>query len=1247
MSDELDSEGEVELDSFEEQLHRELAPGDTGASPPGDLPLSLDAPVEIGAFTIEELLGAGGMGAVYRGTHRETGTTVAVKVVHQPTDPEHRRRFHAEVQSHARLIHPGVVYLFEYGTVDEQTAAASGDVLNEGWPYVAMEFAERGTVRDLMPLSDWEDVYDLVIQLLDALAYAHARGVVHRDLKPENLLVFEAEPAARVDRRIKLADFGIAHAFGEEETRDTAALSSPIGTPQYMAPEQFEGAWRHYGPWTDLYGIGCMVWELVCGRPPFAERGLNFVEISLLHGEAERPPLEPEFPVPRGLEAWIRRCMAVAPRARFRRAADALWNLPRRVSSARRGAGADFDVPDRTDGDRAAATGSGASTRLPTFETTVVLETTEDREAETIPDGSDGPAPSGSTGASEAVETHMGRPPTPKSWRRERAVPLPAQIVGAGAGLFGLREPPFVDRDRERDRIWRALCRVEAEQRPRVVLIVGDSGCGKSRLVEWMLARGHELGATHTVRTAHTPGGRGLGEGVPGMVRRLVRGQKLERGEFYEHLLDELPPLAGRSVDVEADARALTELVFPTDRDADAVDGPRYQYASADQKCAVTARLLHRYSRDRPAFVWLDDAQWGDLSLTFAGHLLGAAFDQPPVLVAATLRSDVIAERDALADRVEQLAASERCIRIDLDPLSPEDHRAFVEQMLPLEEELADRLADRTEGNPLFATQLLGDVVEQRRLEVTDEGFRLPEGVQLDVPDTIHELWMRRLGRLVDALEAGPAERVWEILERTAALGREVDAREWRPLCQRAGFDRPDELRDELLDRGLAERTDEGWSFTHGLLVESLRDRARDGGRWQEHSRACAQLLEGLYADRPRRISLRLADYYVEAGIYEAALEPLRSAVKGANRSGDVRRALRILEQREAILDEIGADENDPRRLENAIEVEGFEGARGAEPEARAERLEQLAAEAEEIGRSDLASEAVLAAGGCAREAGALDEAYGCFDRGADHARRAEDPILQARAAMQLGWLEQIRGNLEASESYLEEGRDHARRAGSPYWEVYVQYGLAFLVLARGETDRARALFEKVLDCSEREGYRELGAECLNGLGDLARFAGDAERARAYYRQKRDRAREMSRPPEVATALLNLVQVELMDGRYDEAAELLSDAEQGFRETGRTEKHPDMVRIARLVLAAGTGDFTSYDELWSRYEEGWPEEARLVRDHPWLLELAGDRAREAGFGDRADDAWRVAGALWERLGDEVAVERIADKRQRA
>jgi eukaryotic-like serine/threonine-protein kinase len=267
--------------------------------------------IPLGAFELQTRLGQGGMGEVWRGVHRGQHVPVAVKLLTNALARKEAFRvaFRNEVRAVAGLDHPHIVLVFDYGTVDEATQAASDGALRSGTPWLAMELAEDGSLDDPRHVRTWSELRSLLLSLLDALAHAHARGVVHRDIKPGNVLV-------AAHRVLKLTDFGLAHAMDRADGDFTA------GTPSYMAPEQFEGRWRDYGPWTDLYAVGCLVHALCAGQPPYGV--LQDWALGLdTHRYAPIPALVSRFPVPRGLSSWTRRLLAKDPRDRWRRAADA------------------------------------------------------------------------------------------------------------------------------------------------------------------------------------------------------------------------------------------------------------------------------------------------------------------------------------------------------------------------------------------------------------------------------------------------------------------------------------------------------------------------------------------------------------------------------------------------------------------------------------------------------------------------------------------------------------------------------------------------------------------------------------------------------------------------------------------------------------------------------------------------------------------------------------------------------------
>ncbi|MEQ9325610.1 MAG: serine/threonine-protein kinase, partial [Polyangiaceae bacterium] len=245
----------------------------------------------VGPFVLTELIGSGAMGEVWSAHHATDGVPVAVKVITSARAKSEaaRRAFAREVQAMARLHHPNVLMLLDAGEVSVDAAIASEDRLTPQSPYLVMERAHATLDQRAERIADFEVLRGLLLSLLDALAHAHARGVVHRDIKPLNVLVVD-EPEGR--SRFKLADFGVAHAFRDPHADKGQRRAGASGTPRYMAPEQVVGAIRDQGPWTDLYSLGCVAYWLAAGQTPFSG---NLAQVFRSHLEAEVPALSPRF----------------------------------------------------------------------------------------------------------------------------------------------------------------------------------------------------------------------------------------------------------------------------------------------------------------------------------------------------------------------------------------------------------------------------------------------------------------------------------------------------------------------------------------------------------------------------------------------------------------------------------------------------------------------------------------------------------------------------------------------------------------------------------------------------------------------------------------------------------------------------------------------------------------------------------------------------------------------------------------
>jgi len=248
----------------------------------------------IGTYRIEALLGAGGMGEVYRAHDTRLDRPVAIKLLSRQVvaEPDRLRRFHAEARAASSLNHPNILVIHDFGDVDAR-------------PFIVSEFVEGDTLRRRLepgpvPL---REALAIAIQIAGALAAAHQRGLVHRDIKPENVIV-------RPDGYVKVLDFGLAKLLAPpvEDGRTTFHTASGIvmGTPHYMSPEQAEG--REVDGRSDLFSLGVVVYELVTGTRPFTGDTRLSVLTSILR-DAPMPVTEHDRTLPPDLDGILRRCL--------------------------------------------------------------------------------------------------------------------------------------------------------------------------------------------------------------------------------------------------------------------------------------------------------------------------------------------------------------------------------------------------------------------------------------------------------------------------------------------------------------------------------------------------------------------------------------------------------------------------------------------------------------------------------------------------------------------------------------------------------------------------------------------------------------------------------------------------------------------------------------------------------------------------------------------------------------------------
>ncbi|GAA3474831.1 protein kinase domain-containing protein [Nonomuraea roseola] len=259
-------------------------------------------------YELLEPLGRGGMGVVYQARDRELERIVAVKVLpaQMLRDEDFRARFRREARAAAGLSHPNIATVYDIGE-----DIADGDPV----PYLVMELVEGGTLADLLRQAPPtpNEAGQIVAAVLEALEHSHEREVVHRDIKPANIMVHRA--GGRV--RVKVMDFGIAKLMSETATRLTAT-GMRIGTPSYMSPEQADG--KPADARSDLYSTGCVLYEMLTGRPPFTGDSPTAVLFQHLH-KTPQPPSQLNPALAPSWDQVLATALAKDPQQRHRDAA--------------------------------------------------------------------------------------------------------------------------------------------------------------------------------------------------------------------------------------------------------------------------------------------------------------------------------------------------------------------------------------------------------------------------------------------------------------------------------------------------------------------------------------------------------------------------------------------------------------------------------------------------------------------------------------------------------------------------------------------------------------------------------------------------------------------------------------------------------------------------------------------------------------------------------------------------------------
>jgi serine/threonine-protein kinase len=292
----------------------------------------------VGNYRLDKILGRGGMGTVYSGEHVYIKKPVAVKVLHPQFAryPDAVNRFLREARAASSINHPNIVDVTDFG------------VLADGLVYFVMEFLEGKSLEDLIEKEGAVELHralNIINQCTYALEAAHALGVIHRDLKPDNIMLLERpgrrdivrmvtgnQGGAWVTERersydfVKVLDFGIAKILAPDELGTDTLQGAVFGTPEYMSPEAARG--EDVDIRTDVYSLGVILFDMICGRPPFEAEAGSEVLAKQIHAPVPSPrALAPQREITEGAERVIMRAMAKDPARRYQTMAEMRTDL--------------------------------------------------------------------------------------------------------------------------------------------------------------------------------------------------------------------------------------------------------------------------------------------------------------------------------------------------------------------------------------------------------------------------------------------------------------------------------------------------------------------------------------------------------------------------------------------------------------------------------------------------------------------------------------------------------------------------------------------------------------------------------------------------------------------------------------------------------------------------------------------------------------------------------------------------------
>jgi len=1101
--------------------------------PPPSAPIDME-PERIGPYRILELLGRGGMGSVYRAL-TPSDEPVALKIIRDDLlhEPEVRRRFSREARAAARLEHPHITRLLDFGT-------------DAGKTYMAMELVIGGTLSDWRENPpDGETLKTVFVQLFSALGYAHARGVVHRDLKPDNVLLGFTDDGSPV---AKVMDFGVAH-FRDEVSVDSDVEQTVIGTPTYMSPEQALGA-VDITPATDIYAMGVMLFELITGGVPF--EGKSIAGTLFSHIRDPIPKLKPRrgYRLSGPWDDVVSRLLAKHPAARYMFAIDARRALK----------------PCLIQGTGGPGTGSygAVGDSAPSFDTTVR------------------PRNPATTGEMVAVEQ-------------------------AAFTLFGFREPPFQGRQPELRALRDAVSDTLRERSVRVIVLSGDMGVGKTRLVTRVREVVEESGLMQGWFGSYDENSVDTDEGVRDAVQRGLGLLGLNHGDVAQRI-DET--LTRQDYHDRWEHQAMLEYLGPPSPGVEV----KPLLDRETTRWALVERILRRAASDRPVMFVVEDIHQSDGGpIRFIEWLLSSSVQAFPCLVVLTTRPEMVAPGTPLGASLEtqQARPDGRLHAIKLDRLPLVAMQRLVTQSVPMPADVASAVAMRAGGNPQFAVELVRHLVDSGRLEGFGEQPTVDE-VLAELPNGVGDILKRRL---IEASQSAEADaNTLDVWERIAILGSRISFELALEMLRIGGVRDALVALDRALTAGVAAAIlveDAGgiFRFESAMLRQALIERVATAGRAVALETAAAHARTRVYPGATLEQSLEIARHFERAGDAFPAVSNYLAYAKAASRAERPRAAIDAYLSAATILNERFPDLVRERidcelgLAESYLQLASYDDARGRAIEARrlsaqlphgltpARATHLLAKVAHRVGNNREARVLYMAAiDGFTRESDPLGRAYaelgmGALDLRDGRIQEAEATLRGCRLRFEelgddRGKAEclSVLGRAALDTGLHEEAARLATDARNLYQSSGQRHGSAVATLLQGEillASREHRSAVTALDRARDEllavGDAHSAAKAILYLGMVADATGDAERALNHYREAADNFEHVGDRQYAAITRLARGRVEADTGSWERADSSIM----SVLARDQTERIDDsqfialLVDVARLAIFAG------------------------------------------------------------------------------